>query len=72
MCCRIGNVTAWQPIELPAPYVKPRRFVVDHQAEAQYAVKDKQSQVLLNSVAFLIPTREAAQRIADIYEEVSR
>lgn len=64
------SVIAWQ--NRPAPYIKPRRFAVEKDPMRRYRVVD--TNILRLSVgsikADFIPTREAAQRIADIYEEV--
>ena len=74
-----SNIIAWQP--LPAPYVKPRRFVVGRSRTT--SVSDYLYKRMFSSPGFYvldndnddrpcadrIPTREAAQRIADIYEE---
>ena len=58
----------WQPIVPPEPYVKPKRWQVGA-SEAGWQVFDS---VHLHGYvnARCIPTREAAERIAAIYEEV--
>ena len=60
--------TAW--MEMPPAPVKPKRFVVEESSFVKgrwlvLRVSDGQC------VANYIPTREAAERIADIYEEVT-
>ena len=55
----------WQPIVPPEPYVKPKRYEVKWYTGNWY-VEDR----LSGRVNFAIPTREAAERIAAIYEEV--
>lgn len=65
-----AQVIAWQP--LPAPYVKPRRFVVletDNPYCGPFMVRDTSE---CRGASFNIPTREAAEKIADIYEEAYR
>lgn len=68
----IGTVCAdWEKFEwwseIPAP-VKPKRFVVEENMDGTVYVWDNANK---HSPAHLIPTREAAQRIADIYEETT-
>lgn len=66
-------IVAW--VEHPQePYVKPRRFVVDkHDHYGVFLVKDTGVKDYFTSYpATNIPTREAAQKIADIYEEAYR
>ena len=69
--CAVWSDFEWWS-ELPAP-VKPKRFVVEKHCGdglgAPYAVKD--TKFCNMTAAFAIPTREAAQRIADIYEETT-
>jgi hypothetical protein len=58
----------WQPTNRPKPYVKPKRFDVTCKSDgASWLVFDTLTH---NEVADPIPTREAAERIADIYNEV--
>lgn len=56
----------WKPIPKCEPYVKPKRFEV-RILPTGYAVYD-----ITNGLheAYTIPTRNAAERIAAIYEEV--
>ena len=65
------DVIAWQ--ERPAPYVKPRRFVVvevdDSLSLCPCYVRDTKTGMVVSAD---IPTREAAEKIADIYEEAYR
>jgi hypothetical protein len=58
----------WMPVDRPAPYVKPKRFVVWEEHGA-YAVRLCDEKVTPR-YAYGIPTREAAKRIAQIFEEV--
>lgn len=62
--------TPWMPIVAPEPYVKPKkpkRFDVIGVLDV-YMIYDNE---LLTYVSMMIPTREAAERIASIYEEMS-
>lgn len=56
----------WAPIIAPEPYIKPKRWRVTT-ATGGYLVYDSSTS---SEVADSIPTREAAERIAAIYEEV--
>jgi len=56
----------WMRIERPEPYVKPKRWRVTT-ATGGYLVYDS---ITSSEVADSIPTCEAAERIAAIYEEV--
>lgn len=57
----------WMPITLPDPYVKPKRFFrVTHSLEGKPVVMECET----NTIWATAPTREAAERIAAIYEEV--
>ena len=73
-CAYVGIVegTAWMPIERPEPYVKSIRYIVKEFPELRQCdichVIDGGLRV--DTVATKIPTREAAERIAAIYEEV--
>ena len=60
--------TPWQPITKPAPYVKPNRWTVkrnDHHGEWYLYDGEKEWDRLDGRL-----TQDAAQRIADIYNEV--
>lgn len=60
--------TPWQPISKPAPYVKPNRWTVkrnDHHGEWYLYDGEKEWDRLDGRL-----TQDAAQRIADIYNEV--
>ncbi len=61
--------TPWQPITKPAPYVKPKRWKVEWNSIGAYwvVVNDdyRVPQYYLN-----YKDQDAAQRIADIYNEV--
>lgn len=58
---------AWMPIILPKPYVKPKRYIVkEYDNIGGYDVFQADGM----RVAMCVPTREAAERIAAIYEEV--
>lgn len=56
----------WKPVQKCEPYVKPKRFRVTI-ASGMIVVYDNTNG---EEVAGCIPTREAAERIAAIYEEV--
>lgn len=59
----------WQPIVPPEPYVKPKRYKVDElsYSRCRWLVRESQSG---EARCHAVPTREAAERIAAIYEEV--
>ena len=57
----------WQPIIQPEPYVKPKRWKVSSAEFGDYVIYDAKFAVYM---APPLPTREAAERIAAIYEEV--
>lgn len=65
--------TPWMPITAPEPYVKPKRFNVKEQAYGigpnRYSAQGYAVFESVRLVASCIPTREAAERIAAIYEE---
>lgn len=60
----------WQPIVMqkPEPYVKPKRYRVGVWAGHMYGVYEEFTDYV---IAGHIPTREAAEHIAAIYEEVT-
>ena len=62
----------WMPIARPEPYVKPKRYSVDALRETPTGITRYEvwGEMEETSVAVQIPTREAAERIAAIYEEV--
>lgn len=61
--------TPWMPITPPEPYVKPKRWGVrEFGKSGQWYVVQVTSPE--HAWGFTIPTREAAERIAAIYEEV--
>ena len=71
----IGTVCAdWEKFEwwseIPAP-VKPKRFVVGEYVASGVTYWRVTDTVDYFYPAYLIPTPEAAQRIADIYEETT-
>lgn len=58
----------WMPITPPEPYVKQKRYgVIWLHDTNEYAVTDSKRGVYKS---YSVPTREAAERIAAIYEEV--
>jgi hypothetical protein len=71
MLCHRSDIVLgqpWMPVDRPAPYVKPKRFEVTCNSDgATWFVFDTLTH---NEVSDNIPTREAAERIADIYNEV--
>jgi hypothetical protein len=59
----------WQPVQVPDPYVKPKRWTVEWVNMFGYwALIDGENRVPI--YGFTRMQREAAQRIADIYNEV--
>lgn len=62
----IAEGTPWMPIEKPEPYAKTKRWKVCNFITG-FSVSDTVARLY---VANNIPTREAAERIAAIYEEV--
>lgn len=65
---KIQRGEAWMPIVSPEPYVKPKRYTVSKRKDSsgRYQVYGPHG----HCFAWSIPTREAAERIAAIYEEV--
>ena len=63
----IKNGDAWKPIPKCEPYVKPKRWRVSSAEFGDYVIYDAKFCVYM---APPLPTREAAERIAAIYEEV--
>lgn len=64
----VGIGEAWQPITVPEPYVKQKRYgVIWLHDTNEYCVTDSKRGVYKS---YSVPTREAAERIAAIYEEV--
>lgn len=59
----------WKPVQKCEPYVKPKRFAVvaTNDSETSFNVQDRKR---ISNVSYFIPTREAAERIAAIYNEV--
>ncbi len=57
----------WQPIQVPAPYVKPKRWTVARSEESVCFYLLKQG-IYWQSLPSTF-SREAAERIADIYNE---
>jgi len=69
----VKSGTPWQPIIAPEPYVKPKRHYVVGQRDNNwdvYRVTFVANHAVQALAASGIPTREAAERIAAIYEEV--
>lgn len=67
-CMTIKQGEPWMPIKRPEPYVKPNRWDVVDSQKIGFAVYDGTK--VMKVVAINLPTREAAERIAAIYEEV--
>ena len=59
----------WMPTNMPEPYVKPKRYKVEeyYHSRGIWVVRDCESG---SARCHPVPTREAAERIAAIYEEV--
>jgi hypothetical protein len=65
---QVAEGTPWMPITPPEPYVKPQRYaVVEWYDSATWTVEDR---VELCLVCRPLPTREAAESMAAIYEEL--
>ena len=63
----ISDGWPWMRTNRPKPYAKPKRWEVDHSGGELWGIFDK----LMGRYAYpMLPTREAAERIAAIYEEV--
>lgn len=62
----VAEGTPWMPMIVPEPYVKPKRWTVSKFGDEFTAYDSVQRE---HATPFL-PTREAAERIAAIYEEV--
>jgi hypothetical protein len=63
-----GRNQPWKPIPHIEPYVKPKRYaVVEWYNSATWTVEDR---VELCLVCRPLPTREAAESMAAIYEEL--
>ena len=58
----------WMPLQFPEPYLRPKRYRVDCHHNGLWRVIDKHS--VEPGLDNLFSTREAAERIAAIYEEV--
>lgn len=63
----IGDGDPWKPIPKCEPYVKPKRWKVSSVELGNYVICDTKFDVCIRPP---LPTREAAERIAAIYEEV--
>ena len=69
----VGEGMAWMPIAPPEPYVKPKRWTVRFSRSVKSWVVDDRSEI--RTILFGLDRdddehREAAERIAAIYEEV--
>ena len=64
----IKNGDAWKPISKCEPYAKTKRWNVVNSQKIGFIVYDGTK--VMKVVAINLPTREAAERIAAIYEEV--
>ena len=67
---KIANGQAWKPIPNCEPYVKPKRARVVEEQSYNHGGWEYAVTFGIGTVARHIPTREAAERIAAIYEEV--
>lgn len=70
LCCftSIATGEAWKPIPKCEPYVKPKRWGVVYLHDTnEYCVVEYNRKPYRS---YSVPTREAAERIAAIYEEV--
>jgi hypothetical protein len=67
----VSTGTPWMPIERPRTYVKPKRYeLVYRSTTRQYYIRDT-ANCDKGFVAICIPTRDAAVRILNIFEEGS-
>ena len=64
---RIEIGEPWMPIERPEPYVKSKRYEVKETTKNGWFVRHI---IDFGYLAHNLPTREAAERVAAIYEEV--
>lgn len=65
----VSTGTPWMPITPPEPYVKPKRYeLVWRSTTRQYYIRDTASRDK-GFVASRIPTRDAADRILNIFEK---
>jgi hypothetical protein len=63
--------TPWQPINVPAPYVKPKRWTTQWNVHAhRWYVVGSRDRYIVASLELENNQAEAAQRICDIYNEV--
>jgi hypothetical protein len=60
----------WQPIQAPAPYVKPKRWTVKYDIAVERWKLYCDGDTLWVLPYLSAHGREAAQRIADVYNEV--
>lgn len=65
----VADGEPWKPVLKCEPYVKSKRFRVEESRPGsnRYAVYDNEDDLCCS---FYLPTREAAERIAAIYEEM--
>ena len=63
--------TPWQPIHVPAPYVKPKRWTVEwYDPNNCWHVVDTTIDGVMGYLHLELTHADAAQRICDIYNEV--
>jgi hypothetical protein len=61
----------WQPIQAPAPYVKPKRWKIEFYTGLRWVLSTNKEDGNFASLPFLQEKdAEVAQRICDIYNEV--
>jgi hypothetical protein len=66
---RIEIGEPWQPIQVPAPYVKPKRWTCDYDEYRQtWVIVDNAKQVIV--LELQLEHEGAARRICDIYNGV--
>jgi len=64
---------AWQPIQVPAPYVKPKRWTVEWNTEwSTWSINDSHRKARFDFVlrGLKIDQGDVAQRIEDLFNEV--
>jgi len=82
ICCRWDHINLlqwykieagepWQPIPRPEPYIKPKRWTARWDVKAhRWYVVDSRDRYIVASLQLDSSHAAAAQRIADIYNEV--
>jgi hypothetical protein len=70
--CEVAKGMPWHPIVPPAPYVKPKRWTVEwYDPNNCWHVIDTTIDGVMGYLHLELSHADAAQRIADIYNEVT-